>query len=128
VRILLDTHLLLWAAARSTRLPRDVRDLVEDTANEVYFSAASIWEIAIKSALRRRDFAVDLPALIKALPAMGLVELPVTAAHAGRVARLPRIHQDPFDRLLVAQSLTEPATLVTNDAVLGRYGPDVRLV
>lgn len=128
MRLLLDTHLLLWAAARSTRLPHEVRDLLEDSANDVYFSAASIWEIAIKSALRRQDFRIDLAALEKALPVMGLLELPVSAAHATRVAALPHIHRDPFDRLLIAQSLTEPLTLVSNDAVLERYSHDVRIV
>lgn len=128
MRLLLDTHLLLWAAARSKRLPPQVRDLLEDSANDAYFSAASIWEIAIKSALRRQDFRIDLVALEKALPVMGLIELPVSAAHAAGVARLPRIHRDPFDRLLVAQSIAEPLTLVSNDAVLERYSPDVRIV
>lgn len=128
MRFLLDTHLLLWAVASSKRLPHEVRDLLQDGSNDAYFSAASVWEIAIKSTLRRKDFVVDLVALEKALPAMGLIELPVSAAHAARVARLPRIHEDPFDRLLVAQSIAEPLTLVTNDAVLERYSPDVRLV
>ena len=128
MRLLLDTHLLLWAVASSKRLPREVRDLLEDGSNEAYFSAASIWEIAIKSALRRQDFRVDLVSLEKALPAMGLIELPVTAAHAAGVARLPRIHRDPFDRLLVAQSIAEPLTLVSNDAVLERYSRGVRIV
>ena len=128
MRVLLDTHLVLWAVASSGRLSDEARDIVEDRSNQVYFSAASIWEIAIKSGLRRNDFVVDLAALEAALPAMGLVELPVTAAHAAGVAALPRIHQDPFDRLLVALSLAEPLTLVSNDAVLARYPGDVRIV
>ena len=128
MRFLLDTHLLLWAVASSKRLPREVRDLLEDSSNDAYFSAASVWEIAIKSRLRRKDFVVDLAALEKALPVMGLIELPVSAAHAAGVARLPRIHLDPFDRLMVAQSLAEPLTLVTNDVVLERYSADVRIV
>ncbi len=114
--------------ADSKRLSREVRDLLEDSANEAYFSAASIWEVAIKSALRRRDFRIDLVALEKALPAMGLIELPVSATHAAGVARLPPIHRDPFDRLLVAQSIAEPLTLVSNDAVLERYSQHVRIV
>ena len=128
MRLLLDTHLLLWAAAKSHRLPAQARELVEDPANDAYFSAASIWEIAIKRALRRTDFTVDLTDLLKALPAMGFVELPVTSGHAARVARLPDLHRDPFDRLLVAQSLAEPLTLISNDAVLARYSQDVRIV
>ncbi|HEU4344945.1 MAG TPA: type II toxin-antitoxin system VapC family toxin [Candidatus Binatia bacterium] len=121
MRLLLDTHLLLWAAASSKRLPREARSLLEDDSNEAYYSAASIWEIAIKSSLRRKDFRIDLPALLTTLPNMGLVELPVTAAHAAGVARLPPIHRDPFDRLLIAQSVAEPLTLLTNDSILTRY-------
>ena len=128
MRLLVDTHLLLWAAASSRQLPRGARALMEDPANEVYYSAASIWEIAIKSALRRKDFRVDVPALLAALPRMGFVELPVTGAHAARVVQLANIHRDPFDRLLVAQSVVEPLTLLTNDALLARYGDGIRVV
>ena len=128
MRLLVDTHLLLWAVASSSRLPRAARALIEDPANEVYYSAASIWEIAIKSALRRKDFRVDVLALLAALPRMGFVELPVTGAHAARVVQLANIHRDPFDRLLVAQSIVEPLTLMTNDALLARYGDGIRVV
>jgi PIN domain nuclease of toxin-antitoxin system len=128
VRLLLDTHLLLWAAASSERLPREAREFLEDDNNEVYYSAASIWEIAIKSSLRRKDFRVDITQLLGVLPEMGLVELPVTAAHAAGVTRLPPIHRDPFDRLLIAQSMVEPLTLLTNDALLDRYRVGARVV
>ena len=128
MRLLVDTHLLLWAVASSRRLPRGARALIEDPANEVYYSAASIWEIAIKSALRRKDFRVDVPALLAALARMGFVELPVTGAHAARVVQLANIHRDPFDRLLVAQSVVEPLTLLTNDRLLARYGEGIRVV
>jgi PIN domain nuclease of toxin-antitoxin system len=87
VRLLLDTHLLLWSAASSKRLPDDARELLEDAANEVYYSAASIWEIATKSSLGRKDFRIDLTSLQSVLPEMGLIELPVTALHAVGVAR-----------------------------------------
>jgi len=99
-----------------------------DADNEIYFSAASVWEVAIKSALRRRDFEADPAKLAEALPRAGFVELPVSAAHAARVARLPSIHRDPFDRLLVAQAFAEPMTLLTNDAALRGYGPLIRVV
>ncbi len=128
MRILLDTHLLLWAVASSKRLPREARALIEDAANEAYFSAASIWEIAIKSSLERKDFRVDLTSLQAALPEMGLTELPVTAAHAVGVTKLPLIHRDPFDRMLIAQSIAEPLTLLTNDALLRRYSDGVQVV
>lgn len=128
MRLLLDTHLLLWAAASSKRLPPEAREILEDGANEAYFSAASIWEIAIKSSIARKDFRIDLDALRSALPKMQLVELPITASHAAGVTRLPPIHRDPFDRLLVAQSMAEPLTLLTNDALLAEYGDCVRVV
>ena len=128
MRVLVDTHLLLWAVASSRQLPKGARALILDTANEVYYSAASVWEVAIKSALRRRDFKADPTALVRALGQSGFSELPVTAAHAARVAGLPAIHRDPFDRLLVAQSLAEPMTLLTNDAVMLGYSPLVQLV
>jgi len=89
VRLLLDTHLLLWAAARSERLPREARELLEDDDNEVYYSAASIWEIAIKSTLGRKDFRIDLTQLLTTLPEMGLVELPITALHACDMPDVP---------------------------------------
>jgi PIN domain nuclease of toxin-antitoxin system len=101
---------------------------LEDDGNDAYYSAASIWEIAIKSSLRRKDFRIDLGALLSALPAMGLVELPVTAAHAAGVTGLPPIHRDPFDRLLIAQSIAESLTLLTNDAILEGYRAGVRVV
>ena len=122
MRLLVDTHLLLWAAASSSRLPRGARALIEDSANEVYYSAASIWEIAIKSSLRRKDLRVDVPALLAALPRMGFVELPVTGAHAARVVQLVNIHRDPFDRLLVAQTLVEQTPIVSADPALDAYG------
>jgi PIN domain nuclease of toxin-antitoxin system len=128
VRLLLDTHLLLWATASSKRLSGATRRLIESRDNDVYFSAASIWEIAIKSSLGRSDFRIDLPAFQEALIQMGLTELPVTASHAVGVTKLPLLHRDPFDRLLVAQSIAEPLTLVTNDAVLARYWSGVQVV
>ncbi len=128
MRLLLDTHLLLWAVASSQRVSPEARSLIEDPRNDVFFSAASLWEIAIKSTLRRKDFRVDLPLMQSAMSDMGVIELPVRSEHAVRVTELPPVHRDPFDRLLVAQSLVEPMVLLTNDAVLARYGPVVRVV
>jgi len=128
MRLLVDTHLLLWAAARSLRLPKEARLLLEDPANEIFFSAASLWEIVIKAALRKPDFKVEVALLRPALAEMGFAELPVSGAHAERLATLPPIHKDPFDRMLVAQSLVEPLVLVTNDGVLAGYGEVVRVV
>lgn len=128
MRILLDTHLLLWAMAESRKLPRAVRAQLLDPANEIYYSAASLWEIAIKSGPRRKDFRIDPEALVGALRESGFIELPITAVHAVGGARLPPIHKDPFDRLLVAQSMAEPMTLLTNDAALADYWDGVRVV
>ena len=128
MRLLVDTHLLLWSMAASRRLPAAARELLSDPVNAVLYSAASVWEIAIKSTLRRRDFRVDLPQLLRALAQARFVELPVTAVHAARVALLPDLHKDPFDRLLVAQALAEPVVLLTNDAQLGLYGTQVRVI
>jgi PIN domain nuclease of toxin-antitoxin system len=128
MRLLVDTHLLLWAAASSRRLPQEARRLLEDPENEVFYSAASLWEIAIKAALRRPDFKADVALLRPALVEMGFVELQVSGAHAERLAHLPPLHKDPFDRMLVAQSLSEPLVLVTNDAMLDGYGEVVRVV
>ena len=93
MRLLVDTHLVLWAAAKSRSLPKEARSLLEDPANELFFSAASLWEIAIKAALRRSDFRVDLALLRPALAAMDFAELPVSGAHAERLASLPPIPQ-----------------------------------
>ncbi|MBI3042911.1 MAG: type II toxin-antitoxin system VapC family toxin [Betaproteobacteria bacterium] len=128
MRLLVDTHLLLWSVAASRKLPAVVRELLTEPANTVLYSAASVWEIAIKSGLRRSDFRVDLPRLLRAFSQAGFAELPVTAAHAARVGSLPDLHKDPFDRLLVAQALTEPAVLLTNDSQLDGYGTQVRVV
>ena len=128
MRLLVDTHLLLWSAAGSRRLPKDARYLLEDGANEVLFSTASLWEIVIKAALRRPDFKMDVALLRPALAEMGFSELPVTGAHTERLASLPPIHKDPFDRMLVAQSLAEPLVLLTNDSALAEYGDFVRVV
>jgi PIN domain nuclease of toxin-antitoxin system len=128
MRLLVDTHLLLWAAARSRRLPKEARLLLEEPANEVFFSAASLWEIVIKAALRKPDFKVDVTLRRPALSEMGFAELPISGTHAERLGSLPPIHRDPFDRMLVAQSLAEPLVLLTNDGVLADYGDVVKVV
>lgn len=128
MRILLDTHLLLWAMAASRKLPRAVKSQLLDPNNDVYYSAASLWEIAIKQGLQRKDFRIDIDALMEALEASGFIELPIKAVHAVGVARLPPIHKDPFDRLLVAQSMAEPLTLLTNDTALADYWDGVKVI
>ena len=128
MRILLDTHVLLWAVGEPDRLDGTTRSLLEDPAVEVLFSAASIWEVAIKVGLGRADFAVRPEAVAQAARATGFLELPVTAAAAARVADLPPHHRDPFDRLLVAQAVLEPARLYTADPMLALYSELVTLL
>lgn len=122
--LLLDTQVALWALAGHRRLTREARRLID--SNDVVVSAASIWEIAIKTALGKLD--ADPAEVRDALEPSGFSELAVTGEHAARVATLPAHHRDPFDRLLVAQSLVEGLVLLTADAQLARYGRSVRLV
>lgn len=128
MRLLLDTHLLLWAAYAPERLPAAAVALIEDVAVTPLFSAASLWEVAIKAGLGRADFTVSAGHLRRGLVDNGYEELPVTAAHAVAVATLPPIHRDPFDRMLVAQALVEGIALVTADAGLAGYPGGVRVV
>ncbi len=114
--------------AASRKLPRTVKTQLLASTNEIYYSAASLWEIAIKQGLGRKDFRIDIDALMIALSASSFIELPITTLHADGVAQLPAIHKDPFDRLLVAQSMAEPMTLLTNDAALGGYWDGVKVV
>jgi PIN domain nuclease of toxin-antitoxin system len=125
MRVLLDTHVFLWAVAGSPLLRPSARQLIE-SADAVHVSSASIWEIAIKSSLGKID--ADPAALAAAIDASGFVELPVTAAQAAGVATLARHHGDPFDRLLVAQALALPLRLLTADAQLKPYSDLVVLV
>ena len=128
MRILLDTHVFLWMLDDSPNLSQNARELMTAPGNDCFVSAVSFWEIAIKAALRRKDFRVDTAALSDAADAAGLKHLSFVAAHAVHVARLPRHHPDPFDRALIAQAILEPLTLLTHDATLARYGDAVRLV
>jgi PIN domain nuclease of toxin-antitoxin system len=128
VRLLLDTHLLLWAAGPSPRLSSQARRLIEDPDNELLASAASLWEIAIKSALRRPNFPVNASLFRRNLLNNGYEELAVTGEHAVAVANLPPLHRDPFDRILVAQSVVEGITLLTTDPLVAQYPAPVRRV
>lgn len=117
MRLLLDTHIFLWAVAGSSKLKPAVRRVIS-AADQVYVSAASIWEIAIKARLGK--IQADTSALIAAIEASGFLELPVRVAHAAAVSDLAFHHADPFDRLLIAQAITEPLKLLTADAVLAK--------
>jgi len=126
--LLLDTHVLLWGLDAPERLPREIVGQLESPETTVYFSAASIWEIAIKASLGKIDFPYSPEAIAQAARDTGFVELPVRAEQGAKVAQLPLHHRDPFDRLLIAQSLLLPAQLLTADAALVPYTELVRLV
>lgn len=128
MKLLLDTHLLLWAAGQPERLSAQARALMEEVDNQPLFSAASLWEIAIKRGLGRADFCVDPRLLRRGLLDNGYQELPIDSRHAVAVNDLPPIHKDPFDRILVAQAVVEGILLLTSDALVARYAGPIRAV
>jgi len=128
MRLLLDTQLLLWAGEEPERLSAAALKLMEAEGNDLFFSAASMWEVAIKASLKRQDFEIDPQEFHRQLLANDYIELPVTAAQAVTLRRLLPRHKDPFDRMLLAQAIHENLTLVTADKVLGSYdGPVIRV-
>jgi PIN domain nuclease of toxin-antitoxin system len=126
MKLLLDTHLLLWAAAEPAKLPRLCRSLLEDARNEPIFSVASLWEIAIKNGLGREDFHVDTAVFRRGLLENGYSELPIAGRHVVAVEALPHLHKDPFDRMLVAQAIVEGVELLTADRIMARYPGPIR--
>lgn len=126
--LLLDTQILLWAVSEPERLSAGARRLLTNPDNDLLFSPASLWEIAIKNTLGRDDFHVEPRILRRALLDNGYSELPINSEHAVNIDTLPRLHKDPFDRLLVAQAITEGIMLLTTDAQVARYGGPVRRV
>lgn len=125
---LLDTDLLLWAAADSARLPAKARAIIEDESSVLAFSVASIWEVAIKTALGRPDFEADPHQLRRGLLSAGYAEVEITGAHAAAVVDLPPLHRDPFDRILVCQARADGLLLVTGDPAVARYSAEIQLV
>lgn len=126
MKLLLDTHVLLWAAGSPAQLPPAVRAMLDDPDNELLFSAASLWEIVIKRGLGRADFQVDARVLRRGLLDNGYLELPITSEHAVFIDSLPAIHKDPFDRILIAQATVEGITLLTADALVAQYPGPIR--
>jgi PIN domain nuclease of toxin-antitoxin system len=127
-RFLVDTQLLLWNVYGSRKLPARVAGLFGDGRHQFFYSAASLWEIAIKASRGREDFVADTAAIRDALEANGFHELPVAAQHAVALASLPPIHADPFDRMLIAQSIVEPMALITSDERLAGYPGTIEVV
>ncbi|MEI9851097.1 MAG: type II toxin-antitoxin system VapC family toxin [Sphingomonas sp.] len=128
MRLLLDTHLLLWSLENSPKLRSAARALILDEANELYFSAISIAEIAVKFALGRPDIGTSAREIRRELLDNGYSELGLSGLHSETVETLPALHKDPFDRLLVAQALVEGLTLLTSDVVVAQYPGPVRKV
>ena len=129
MKLLLDTHLLLWAAGEPDRLSAEARSLIDNPENEVLFSAASLWEVAIKRRLGRHDFKADARLLRRGLLDNGYSELPIVSDHVVAIESLPTLHKDPFDRVLVAQATVEGVTLLTVDSLVAQYpGPIRRLI
>lgn len=126
MRLLLDTHLLVWAMGSPERLPAALVAMLQDPANTPVFSVASLWELVIKQALGRPDFRVEPALLRRALLDGGWQELPIQAHHALAVAALPPLHRDPFDRLLLAQASADGLLLITADQQLAAYPGPVR--
>lgn len=125
MRLLLDTQILIWALTRPQRLTSSVYETLRSRDNDILFSAVTVWEVAIKFALRRPDFDVRPEALMAYAAEAEFRELPVTSSAAARVATLPLHHRDPFDRLLVAQAIDRDARLLTADAALSDYAPHI---
>jgi Uncharacterized protein conserved in bacteria len=128
MKLLLDTHLLLWAAGQADRLSAAALKLINDGNNELLFSAASLWEVAIKRSLGRDDFRVEPRLLRRGLLDNGYRELVITSEHAVSTDLLPAIHRDPFDRILVSQAMIEGITLLTSDPQVAKYPGPIRLV
>jgi PIN domain nuclease of toxin-antitoxin system len=128
MKFLLDTHLLIWAVTEDRRLSIRAFDLITDTQNEIFFSVLSLWEIAIKRGQNRPDFLYDPRTVRRALLDNGYQELPILSQHVVDIDSLPLIHKDPFDRLLIAQSMAEGITLLTADATVAKYPGSVQWV
>ncbi|MGH8290331.1 MAG: type II toxin-antitoxin system VapC family toxin [Steroidobacteraceae bacterium] len=128
MKLLLDTHLLLWAAGQPDRLSKAARELIDADDNELVFSTASLWEIVMKRGLGREDFKVDGRLLRRGLLDNGYSELPIASEHVVAIDTLPALHKDPFDRVLIAQALVEGITLLTTDEIVARYPAPVRAV
>jgi PIN domain nuclease of toxin-antitoxin system len=128
MKLLLDTHLLLWAAGEPARLSKEIRALLDNPENEPIFSAASLWEVAIKRSLGRADFTVDARLLRRGLLDNGYTELPIISDHVVATESLPQLHKDPFDRVLIAQATVEGITLLTTDTLVSQYPGSIRMM
>lgn len=121
-RYLVDTHTLIWSFENNKKLPQTTKNIIDDTDNEIFVSIASLWEMAIKISIGKLDLSVSLTQLIKDVTLKNIQILPVNSSHVLRVENLPFYHKDPFDRIIIAQSLVENITLISVDDVFDNYG------
>ncbi|MEO6806780.1 MAG: type II toxin-antitoxin system VapC family toxin [Edaphobacter sp.] len=128
MNLLLDSHLLIWSSSSSKRLSLAARSLINNSDNDLFFSAASLWELAIKQGSERKGFHVDVLLLRQGLLENGYNEISVTSDHAIATRALPAIHKDPFDRILIAQAIVEDLILLTADSVVARYPGPIKKV
>jgi PIN domain nuclease of toxin-antitoxin system len=126
MKLLLDTHVVLWVANSPQRLPQTARDMIASLDNEVYFSVVNVWEVVLKAQLNRADFRVDARALRSGLLKAGFLELSIKSEHVFQLIHLPDLHKDPFDRMLIAQATSESMLLLTMDAQVGAYPAPIR--
>ncbi|MCW5589056.1 MAG: type II toxin-antitoxin system VapC family toxin [Legionellales bacterium] len=128
MKLLLDTHVLLWVAGEPEKLSTQAQDWINDRGNELFFSSASLWEIVIKRNLGRADFQVDPRVLRRGLLDHGYNELPLTSEHAVAIEHLPLLHKDPFDRILIAQAFAEGFILLTSDDYVAQYPGSIKKI
>lgn len=128
MKLLLDTHILLWACAAPSSLPTEAAEMINDKNNELFFSAASIWEVGIKNAMGKAHFQFDPAVLRRALLDAGYQELAMTGQHSIAAATLPPIHNDPLDRMLIGQAATEGFVLITSDLAIAKYAGPIKHV
>ena len=128
MKLLLDSHLLIWSALVTRPLPEKAKRLLSDPENDLIFSSASVWEITIKAGLGKPDFQIDPRVLRRTLLDNGYEELPLISEHSIALLNLPPIHKDPFDRILVAQAMVEGITLLTVDATVAKYPGSIRKI
>lgn len=128
MKLLLDTHLLIWLSLNDSRVNANILSLLQDRRNQLFFSVASIWEIAIKHALGKKDFPVNSQDIRNGFLRLGCEELAVLGEHAVEVEKLPVFHKDPFDRLLIAQAKVEGITLLTSDAMVAKYPGPIQMI
>jgi PIN domain nuclease of toxin-antitoxin system len=128
MKLLLDTHLLIWSSWTPQKVSAVGHNLINNSDNELFFSAANLWEITIKQSLKKQDFQVDVRLLRRGLLDNGYNELSITSNHALAVRALPDLHKDPFDRILIAQAALEGLVLLTSDSVVARYPGPIRKV